>query len=573
MDYELIAPVQKGRTRIETILRNRGIDDIEHYLNTTDADILSPTLLANMDNGIKMLMRHIKNNDKIYVLADEDCDGYTSASTLINYLHRLFPSYVETNLSYGVHEKKTHGIVIKDIPTDIGLLIVPDASSNEYDIHKHFYDLGIDILILDHHEAPELSSYACVINNQLCDYPNKAYSGVGIVYKFCCRMDELLGTEYAKDYRDMVALGLLADMVDCRNYETAETIRQGISNIRNPFFLEMLNRNKSRFETGITAINIAFYIVPYINATSRVGSREDRLLLLEGMIEYKAEELVPSTKRGHKGEFERLVEQSARVCSNLKTTKQTNLLTLGYDFAEGCIRENNLLDDKFLIVQMTSGIVPSDINGLIANKLMSKYQRPVMVLQKYGDSWGGSGRGYEKGGLKSFREFLLNSGYVKSAMGHANAFGVIIDDDKIEPLKEYTKEALKDIDFSPNYKVDFIWDIDMINENDIYEIADFNYLWAQDVDEPLVAIENIKINNETIKFLGSGGNTLRISANDIGFLKFNLKPEEKAVLDPGGGYYVMDIVGRCARNIFNNTTSPQIQIEDFRIRKRQNYYF
>ena len=156
---------------------------------------------------------------------------------------------------------------------------------------------------------------------------------------------------------------------------------------------------------------------------------------------------------------------------------------------------------------------------------------------------------------------------------HANAFGVIIDDDKIEPLKEYAKEALKDIDFSPNYKVDFIWDIDMINENDIYEIADFNYLWAQDVDEPLVASENIRINNGTIKFLGSGGNTLRISVNDIGFLKFNLKPEEKAVLDPGSGCYVMDIVGRCARNIFNNTTSPQIQIEDFRIRKRQNYYF
>ncbi len=156
---------------------------------------------------------------------------------------------------------------------------------------------------------------------------------------------------------------------------------------------------------------------------------------------------------------------------------------------------------------------------------------------------------------------------------HANAFGVIIDDDKIEPLKEYAKEALKDVDFSPNYKVDFIWDIDMINENDIYEIADFNYLWAQDVDEPLVAIENIRINNETIKFLGAGGNTLRISVNDIGFLKFNLKPEEKAVLDPGSGCYVMDIVGRCARNIFNNTTSPQIQIEDFRIRKRQNYYF
>ena len=433
--------------------------------------------------------------------------------------------------------------------------------------------MGIDILILDHHEAPETSPYACVINNQLCDYPNKAYSGVGIVYKFCCRIDELLGTDYAQNYRDMVALGLLADMMSCKEFETIETVRQGLANIKNAFFKEMLNRNKVRFETGITPINVAFYIVPYINAVSRVGSRDERLLLLNGMIDYKAETLVESTKRGHKGEYERLVEQAARVCSNLKTSKQATLLTLGYDAAEGCIRENNLLEDKFLIVQLESGIVVSDINGLIANKLMSKYQRPVMVLQQYGDHWAGSARGYEKGGLTSFREFLLDSGLVASALGHANAFGVSIDSDKIQPLKDYAKEALKDIDFSPNYKVDFIWDINTLNENDIYEIADFNYLWAQDIDEPLVAIENIKITANSLKFMGAGGNSLRIFANNIGFIKFNLKPEDKTVLDPHEGYYILDIVGKCSRNIYNDTSSPQIQIEDYRIRNRQAYYF
>ena len=95
MNYELIAPVQPGCSRIETILHNRGITDINHYLNTTNEDILSPTLLTNMDEGIKMLIRHIKNNDKIFILADEDCDGYTSASVLINYLHAIFPNYVE----------------------------------------------------------------------------------------------------------------------------------------------------------------------------------------------------------------------------------------------------------------------------------------------------------------------------------------------------------------------------------------------------------------------------------------------------------------------------------------------
>ena len=80
--------------------------------------------------------------------------------------------------------------------------------------------MGIDVLILDHHEADYPSPYACVINNQLDTYPNKALSGVAIVYKFCNAIDELLGRNTSQKYLDLVALGLIGDMVDSRPYET-----------------------------------------------------------------------------------------------------------------------------------------------------------------------------------------------------------------------------------------------------------------------------------------------------------------------------------------------------------------
>ena len=90
------------------------------------------------------------------------------------------------------HKNKHHGIVVDDIPEGTKLVVALDASSNEYDIHKELAERGIDVLVIDHHLTDSLSENACVINNQLCDYPNKALSGVGMVYKFCCFFDSIL---------------------------------------------------------------------------------------------------------------------------------------------------------------------------------------------------------------------------------------------------------------------------------------------------------------------------------------------------------------------------------------------
>lgn len=75
-------------------------------------------------------------------------------------------------------------------------------------------------MILDHHEASEVSAYACVVNNQLCGYPTKSLSGVGIVYKFCQFLDSLFGNYVADDFIDIVALGTIGDVMDLRDIET-----------------------------------------------------------------------------------------------------------------------------------------------------------------------------------------------------------------------------------------------------------------------------------------------------------------------------------------------------------------
>lgn len=133
MDYQLrtpTIPLSVELTAVERVLSNRGIkpQDIKHYLNTTNDDILNPNLIANMDAGVKMLISHIANNERIMIQVDSDCDGFTSAATLINYLNCLFPSFAQNNIYYRLHTGKEHGILLNTIPEDVKLVIAPDSS-------------------------------------------------------------------------------------------------------------------------------------------------------------------------------------------------------------------------------------------------------------------------------------------------------------------------------------------------------------------------------------------------------------------------------------------------------------
>ena len=299
---------------------------------------------------MKLLIYHISQGHKILIQIDSDCDGYTSAAALINYLNRLFPGFVQTNVYYRIHTGKQHGILLETIPEDVKLVIAPDSSSNDYEVHEELKSRGVDVLVIDHHEADKISENAVIINNQLCDYPTKSLSGVGMVYKFCSYMDELLNVDYADDYLDLVALGMVADMMDLRDYETRHLITRGLENIRNPYFKGMVDKQAYSLKDGISPIGVAFYIAPYVNATIRMGTQEEKLMLFESMLDYRGYELVPSTKRGCKGQTETRVEQACRNCTNIKN-RQTKARDAALENIERIIKEKNLLENMRILME------------------------------------------------------------------------------------------------------------------------------------------------------------------------------------------------------------------------------
>lgn len=579
MNYTLIQSTEKAQSVVEQVLLNRGLaaDKIARYINPTADEEFSPRFLDNIVQAAKKLLITIFNQEDIYVQIDSDCDGYTSSALLLNYLHRLFPAYVENHISYGVHNKKHHGINIDDVPKGIKLVVVPDASSNEVELHKQLWDEGIQTIILDHHHAPiDESDPAIIVNNQMCGYPNKALSGVGIVYKFCLVIDEILGESYADNYLDLVALGMIADMMDLRELETRYLIVEGLKDIRNPFFLEMVNKNEFKIKGEFNPFTISWYVAPFINAMTRSGTLEEKKLLFKSMLEYEAYKLVPSTKRGCSGAEELLVEQAVRVCGNVKN-RQEKEKQKTLDVIYQAIEEQNANSRNVLIVQIEESL-DNNLNGLMANHIMAEFGKPTLILTKRDKenviTWEGSARGYMTDKVSNWRQFCENSQYTLYAEGHPFAFGVGFTPEGLECFKQLI-ETLFPESFEKNYKVDFAWDDKETLDRDILEIAQYRYLWGQEVSEPLVVINTV-LEEQNIALMGKGTLKISIPGTKTTCIKFGYGEEKyfnlMSAFKNSTGIRV-EIVGYCRENIWNGNVSPQIEIQDFQVNKILKWNF
>lgn len=576
MEYRLINDIMDFDNPIEFVLQNRGIEDYQHYLNTTEEDLYNPLLLKNMREGIKMLISNIAKKKKTVVVVDCDNDGYTSAALLLNYLNLSFPYFIKECVSYVFHESKTHGI--SDISFEEGtqFVIIPDASSSEKEFHKELFDKGIDVLVLDHHELDGMDEpYACIINNQDNDYPNKSLSGAGVVYKFCTEIDNLLGNNNAEKFRDLAMTGMIGDMMSLIPYETRHLVKTGLERIRNPFLKEIIKRNEYVIGDKVKPESIAFYVSPAINAITRVGTMEEKELLFRAMLETDAYLSVPSTKRGHKqGDTELIVEQAIRISNNVKN-RQNQLRDELQNTIEELIEERNLLDNKILMILLEEG--NKNLNGLVANRLMAKYQRPVLILihNKEREEYAGSARGVNGSVVENFKNFCQNTGLTEYCQGHQGAFGFCIKESKIEEFISLTNELLKDVNFDIIYKVDYILDGRANPSKIILKIGELDSIWGQDVPESLIAIEDIPLMKDNIKLMKA--NTLKfiVSNNDVSFIKFNSSEEEYEDLlnRIGEGYITITAVGACNKNIWGGKVTPQIILEDYEITQEYAYCF
>lgn len=592
MQFKLISELNKKYSPIEQVLANRGIEEKEfnHYLNTTDADVSNPSDfgLDLLKQAATILMTTIHNDETMLVIVDADCDGFTSSAIILNYLYELFPYWVESKVDYVLHSGKQHGLadhIDSIVDKGYGLVLIPDAGTNDSEQCKRLQDKGTKVVILDHHLAEEEGNpYAVIINNQTTEYPNKALSGAGVVYQFCRYIDSLLGQDYADHYLDLCALGNMADVMSLKSIETKHLINKGFQPeyITNPFIYGMWEKNKFKLGEHITPMGAAFYIAPFVNAMVRSGTPEEKELLFSSMLKYKAFKELPSTKRGHAlNEMERVVDQALRTCTNVKN-RQGRAQDTGMEVLETRIETNNMLDHKVLLFLMKPGEIDPNIAGLIANKLASKYQRPCCILTRTmvqnedrteSAVYQGSARGYERTGVSDFKKICFETGLTTFTIGHENAFGLGIREGDEAEFTKLTDAVLQDITSEPMYYVDYIFNASEFTEENcgeiILDIARHEELWGKDVDEPYIAIKGLKVNKDNIVMMKS--NTVKIKAG-IDIIRFRMSDEEYEKLNVEG-FVEINAICRCNLNEWQGYISPQCFLEDYEIIDSAKYFF
>ena len=433
--------------------------------------------------------------------------------------------------------------------------------------------------MLDHHEAPEKSKYATIINNQLSDYPNKDLSGAGVTWQFCRYLDHMLEDDYANELLDLNALGNCGDMMSMLSIETKHLINKGFltENIKNPFIYHMAQKNAFKLGNEITPMGAAFYIVPFVNAMVRSGTQEEKDILFRAMLNHKAFEKTAEIKYNKPtGKEITVVERAISVCEAVKR-RQTKVETDTMEFIEKKIKENNMMEHKVLLFLLEPGQVDRNVAGLVANKIMAKYQRPCCILTRVDNegilSFQGSARGCDKVGITEFKDICAATGYTMYEAGHQGAFGLGILEDNIENFVKATDLSLADMSDEPVYYIDHIFHGNDVDCNQILEIANHPELWGSRMDEPYMMIEDLVVTNDMVNIYEKKTNTLKITLpNGLALIKFNITDDERDMFK-GDGCIRLNIVGQCRKNEWMGNVSAQMEIKDYDIITQSKYYF
>lgn len=569
---------------VNNLLRARGVEDLDAYLHPKAEYLQSPAAFKNVQLAAALYTRVVMNNGHILIVVDSDCDGFTSAAIIYQYTIRL---NCHCKIDYWLHEGKQHGLQdhidrLMEENNEYDLIILPDSSSNDATYHDMLDEIHIPCLILDHHETDvKLSDNAVVVNNQLSpEYINKSLTGAGVVYQFCRYIDSITHQNWAKDYMDLAALGIIGDMGSMLSLENRYIVYTGldINHIKNDFFKCLLNKQAYSI-TGkqspswqeivdkLNPVCIAFYIVPLINALIRVGTMEEKERMFMAFIDGRVQ--VPCNKRGAKGTMERVDVESARECTNAKNS-QNRIKERAVERLEQHIFKYDLLENKILIIELTENDdFPAELNGLVATQLANKYKIPTMVGRCNSEGkLRGSIRGLNESELKDFKKFLTNTGLFDFVQGHPNAAGYAIDGNKIDTLLNYANQALAEIDFGENvYDVNFVRsgsDEDLLKL--IMEIGKFSNIWGQDSGEPLIYITNILVSPSKIRIMGANQDTVRIDYNGMTYIKFHASDLIEKIKNQTETFR-LDIIGKANLNEWCGRLTPQIFIENYDIKQ------
>ncbi|MEB9467857.1 DHH family phosphoesterase [Bacillus cereus] len=512
---ESFVRINKKDTIKQQIAKIRGIQDIDTFLNPPENVVHSPYLLKNIEEAAERIISALQNGERIAVSADVDADGVTSTAILIRYLRQF-----TDNVYYTYHQRgEGHGIEnqIKMIDKDTKLIVVLDSSTNSTEACMSLQKRGYDVIIADHHGYERENPYALIVNPQLDDSPNKALSGAAVTYKLIQVIDDRLGTGTPEDFLDLVAVGLVADIMDMSVMENRYLVKEGLKNINNTGLLAILTNAKADMD-ALSSTTIGFTIAPMLNGVARMDRIE---LALELLVEDDFDKC------------KKLVKEMVKVNDERKAKEKS--LTEMYE-------DQINPEDKVLIVVGTD---PSkSFNGLVAQKIAQKYKRPTLVVRDSGKEVAGSFRSFND---FKIRTYLQNTPLVKTAVGHEYAGGVTILTENLPELRAQINADLAEEEFKAIVEFDLEFEGKDITLDLVEQLQEINRITGNGFEKVKVKINNLMVEERIV--MGKNNDAIKIKTDCLDAIRFREDSEYASDL---GMFDIMSLVGELNINKYFN---------------------
>lgn len=436
------------------VLVARGVNSTQAAMQLLGENppIADPFLLKGMDRAVTRILQAVEQEEPIMIFGDYDVDGITATALLFSYLrdmgadvHCKLPK--RSDEGYGLSEH-----IVEDLAQrGYKLLITVDNGISAVKEAKKAKELGLDVVITDHHlpqnQLPD--AVAVVDPSQPGDEsPFKAICGAGVALKLCAALEGCSPEEMLEYYGDFAAMGTVADVMPLVD-ENRTIVKYGLSRLQEcdrPGLAALLEAC-GLGEKPISSENISFALAPRLNAAGRMDSAANalRLLLCESFEkgEALAQQLVQANIARQEAEQEIMTQAEALIAADPSIKNDRVMLVWGQDFHPGVI-------------------------GIVASRLLEKYNKPVIVISLQNGEGKGSGRSVESFNLheaiSACAPLLLRFG------GHAMAAGLSVTQENIPALRKALNDYAAEhcpVPEAPALKMDVEIQLDQLTVEDV----------------------------------------------------------------------------------------------------------
>ena len=496
------------------LMNIRGLDDAAHLREFLGegTPLTDPFLLKDMDKAAARITRAVDNMEKIAVYGDYDADGVTSTAMLYSYLETrgadvIFYIPQREGEGYGMNI----GAVEYLKEQGVSLIVTVDNGISSVQEVARANELGIDVVVTDHHRPQEiLPDAVAVVDAYRPDdtSPYKHFSGVGIAFKLLMALEDGAGDveDLLEAYSDLAAIGTIGDIVPLTG-ENRTLIRAGLERLSQSDRpgVQALLENAGIAGKALTSTNVAFTLVPRINATGRMGAPERAVRLLISGYEEEAEVL------------------SEEICADNEERRRVEAEIAEAAFED--IEAKGYMKDRVVVVDGENwhhGVI-----GIVASRVTERCGKPCMIISRGETEAKGSGRSIE--GFSLFEAICACGDLLIKFGGHPMAAGITLKPENIEAFrKRINQYAAEHFPQMPTQTVTLDCKLNpaalsVSMAQSLTQLEPF----GNGNPQPVFGLFNMELSNVTP--VGGGGHlrlTLEKNGAVITAMRFNTKPEE-----------------------------------------------